>query len=94
MRDEFRGLTIAFDEPRPFDKVPGRISADAQLGKKDEVDACATRPQRIVNDFPGVSLKIANCSIDLPESDPHKNSVMGRVRGSQMREQLVVTRNS
>src|SRR5208337_1946213 len=40
--DRFRGLTVAFHEPRALHQVARRVAANAQLGKENQVDAGAS----------------------------------------------------
>src|SRR6478735_5322485 len=72
----FNGCITAGEKILKFKKVPGRVSANRQFGKNNQISAsffCSGNP---LNDLFPVVFKIANMIILLNESDLHETNLL------------------
>ena len=69
--DAFEGVVITLDEGGAFEQVEGKIAADAEFGKDDEVGAKAVGLRGESEDARGIAFEIADGGIELSEGYFH-----------------------
>jgi hypothetical protein len=70
--DPVRGCLGGRDERRALDEVPGRVSADGQLGEEDEVGPGFLGAAPVRQDLRDVAGEVADGRIDLRDGDPQR----------------------
>jgi hypothetical protein len=68
---------ITLDEGGTFEKIEGKIAADAELGEDSEVSAATPGLGREMEDTSRVAFKITNGRVELSESDFHSGRRVG-----------------
>jgi hypothetical protein len=68
-RDAGQGLRAALHERRAQQQILGRVAAQRQLGRDDELRALRVRAPRRIDDAHGVAREIADRRVDLSERD-------------------------
>jgi hypothetical protein len=75
---------IALQEGGVFDKVSRRVAADAEFRKEDKFGASLPRTAGEFHNLGNVARKVADRSIDLPQSNLHLSSVKAYSRMRQL----------
>ena len=70
-------FVIALDEGGTFEKIKGKIPADAEFGEDSEVSAATPGFGRKMEDTSRVAFKITDSGIELSEGDSHSGRRLG-----------------
>ncbi len=93
LRDVLQAFLITGDERWPLDQIARRISANRELGKKNEPGASGLSLTGKIDNLGGVTGKITDRSIDLPEGNLHNLSVEPIAKACQSAGREVIARS-